>query len=407
MVAGQATAWLRRRKVQLAFGLACGLVLVPAAHALLQPPAGDWFWPIASVSAEACLALLLAFDVISLLVDREVERARAAGGLDVGHAVSGGDRGTPGRGIVGYARRVAARRELAYKALKADIALLAAEGVVSRSFSEIADDMGAAGYKERQIRQLVARAREEGLLERVEGKHRFRVVAATRGLPGIGDAVRARLPGLAEEPPGEATAPARRARGPSRQARQPSSSPASRPGPHDRPAWVEPGGDAGGVPGLVPAVLRRLRLAGRPVTLYPRLDSRTAVACIVAKRHADRRGGAEQVTAVIVPANAEVDAEKLRQVAAARHRLSETARSISLAMPGAEPQRVDGDQGLADGARVLVERELLEKEFFYLCAEGKKTWVFVRRAEVRRARVPEVSVLKGGRATGEGAGAGA
>lgn len=388
---------MRRRKVQAALGLACGLVLLPVAYAVLRPPAEEWIWPITAASVEACFAFLLAFDLLSLLIDREVARARAAGGLWADQAAPGVARGPPGRGIVGYARRIAVRRELAYKALKADIALLASEGVISRSFSEVADDMGAAGYKERQVHQLVARACEEGLLERVEGKHRYRVVSAAMGMPTIADAVRARLPDAGEDSTGDAAPPGPRSRGRSDRSRPPASSPAapsSRTGSRPRPAWVRPGGDAGGVPGLVAAVLRRLHLAGRPVTWYPRLDERTAVACIMAKRHADKRDGSEQVTAVLVPLHTEVDGEKLRQVAAARHRLSETARSIASAGTDLEPRPVGNDRGPAENLRVLVERALLEKEFFYLCAADERAWVFVRRAEVRRARIPEVSVLK-------------
>jgi hypothetical protein len=148
------------------------------------------------------------------------------------------------------------------------------------------------------------------------------------------------------------------------------------------------------VPGLVPVVLRRLRLAGRPVTWYPKIDDRTAVACIVAKRHTDKSDGVEQVTAVMVPVHTEVDGEKLRQVAAARHRLFEAARAIAPSGAGAGSQQDEGARGIADGARVLVDRALLEKEYFYLCAADTKAWVFVRRAEVRRARIPEVSILK-------------
>ncbi len=399
---GQVAGLLRRHKVQAALGLACGLVLLPVASAVLQPPGPGWLWPIIFVAIEACFAFLLAFDSISLLIDREVARARAVGGLVADRAAPAGTRAPSSRGIIGYVRRVAARRELAYKALKADITLLAAEGVVSRSLAEIADDMAAAGHKERQVRQMVARACEEGLLEQVEGKHRYRIVSATKGLPAIADAVRARVPGLAEEPAGDAAARGPRSKGPSRRARSaPSSSPppastTSRSGSRPRPTWVNPGGDAGDVPGLVPSVLRRLRLAGRPVTLYPKIDERTAVACIVAKRHTDKSDGAEQVTAVMVPVHAEVDGEKLRQAAAARHRLFEAARAIAPSGAGAAAgsQQTNGTNGLADGARVLVDRALLEKEYFYLCAADKKAWVFVRRAEVRRARIPEVSILR-------------
>ncbi len=132
--------------------------------------------------------------------------------------------------------------------------------------------------------------------------------------------------------------------------------------------------------------------------MYPRLDERTAVACIVAKRYADKSNGAEQVTAVMVPVHAEVDGEKLRQVAAARHRLSETARSIAPSMTVVE-QRASGTRDLPASIRVLVDRALLEKENFYLCTSDKYKWVFVRRAEVRRAHIPEVSVLKDAAAT--------
>jgi hypothetical protein len=395
MVAGQVSGWLRRRKVQAAVCLACGLVLVPAVSAKLQIPESGWIWPILLVAVEACFAFLLVFVIISLFIDREVARARAAGGLVVDPAASEEARASASRGIIGYARRVAAREELAYKQLKADLTLLAAEAVLSRSFAEIADDMAAAGHNERQVRQLLARACDEGLLEHIQGKHRYRIVAASKALPTIADVVRARLPNLAEEPTSEVSKPRSRSRGPSKRARSPqsSSSPSPRPVSRQRPAWVNPGGDAGDVPGLVPSVLRRLRLAGRPVTLYPKLDARTVNACIVAKRHVDKRDGTEQVTAVMVPVSAEVDGDKLRQVAAARQRLFETARSIAPSGAGAGPS-VTGARGLADNARVFVDRALLEKEQFYLCAASTRTWVFVRRAEVRRARVPEVSVLK-------------
>jgi hypothetical protein len=396
-VTGQIALLLLRHKVQAALGLACGLVLLPVASAKLQLPGPGWLWPIIFVAIEACFAFLLAFDIISLLIDREVSRARAAGGLVVDPAILAGDRVSSSRGIIGYARRVAARRELAYRALKADITLLAAEGVISRSFAEIADDMAAAGHKERQVRQMVARACDEGLLEQVEGKHRYRIVSAAKRMPAIADVVRARVPGLAEESTGDAASMGPRSKRTSRRARSPPASPvstSSRSSSRTKPAWVNPGGDAGAVPGLVPAVLRRLRLAGRPVTLYPKVDERTAVACIVAKRHTDTSDGAEQVTAIMVPVHADVDGEKLRQVAAARHRLFEAARAIAPSGASAGSQKDGGARGLADGARVLVDRALLEKEFFYLCAADTKAWVFVRRAEVRRARIPEVSVLK-------------
>ncbi len=394
---GQVAGLLRRRKVQAALGLACGLVLLPVVSAVLQPLEPGWLWSILFVAIEAFFAFLLAFDIISMFIDREVARARATGGLVIDQATSESSLSSSSRGLIGYARRIAARGELAYKALKADINLLAAEGVISRSFAEIADDMAAAGHKERQVRQMVARACDEGLLERVEGKHRYRIVSAAKGMPAIADAVRARMPGLAEEPTGDAAAQGPRLKSSSRRARSSPSSPdptASRPGQRPRLTWANPGGDAGGVPGLVSMVLRRLHLAGRPVTWYPKLDERTAVACIVAKRHTDKSDGAEQVTAVIIPVNVEVDGEKLRQVAAARHRLFEAARAIAPLGAGAGSQRDGGARGLADGARVLVDRALLEKEYFYLCAADTKAWVFVRRAEVRRARIPEVSILK-------------
>jgi hypothetical protein len=395
MVAGQVSGWLRRRKVQGALGLACGLVLLPVVAVVLQTPEPGWLWPILPVSVEACFAFLLAFVMISLLIDREIARARAAGGLVADPTASDVARASSARGIIGYARRIAAREELAYKQLKADLTLLAAEAVLSRSFAEIADDMAVAGHNERRVRQLLARACDEGLLERIEGKRRYRIVAASKALPTIADVVRARLPDLAEEPTSEVSKPRSRSRGPSKRARSPQSlpSPSPRPASRPRPTWVNPGGDAGNVPGLVPSVLRRLRLAGRPVTLYPKLDARTVNACIVAKRHVDKRDGTEQVTAVMVPVNAEVDGDKLRQVAAARQRLFETARSIAPSGAGTGLS-VIGARGLADNARVFVDRALLEKEQFYLCAANTRTWVFVRRAEVRRARVPEVSVLK-------------
>ena len=395
-VAGQVSGWLRRRKAQAALGLACGLVLVPIAYALLLPPVKDWFWPVIAMVVEAFFAFLFVFDIISMFIDREVERACAAGGLVPDHIAAEEARGSLGRGLIKYARRVAARRELAYKALKADIALLVSEGVVSRSFSEIADDMGAAGYKERQVRQMVARACDEGLLEQVESKRRYRLASAVKGMPAIADAVRARLPNIIDEPASDAAA-GHQSRGRSRRSRSPSSPAAprsSRTGPRPRPPWIHPGGDAGDLPGLVPAVLRRLHLAGRLVTLYPKLDERTAVACIMTKRHVDKNEGAEQVTAVMVPVNAEVDGEKLRQVAAARQRLSGTARSIVPANSVTAPRPSGDARELAAGARVLVDRALLDWENFYLCTAEKNIWVFIRRAEVRRARVPEVSVLK-------------
>ncbi|MEX2682716.1 MAG: hypothetical protein Q6373_014030 [Candidatus Sigynarchaeota archaeon] len=400
-MARQVSRWLRWRKVQAALGIACGLVLLPVVYAALRPPAENWFWPIASMITEACLVFLLVFDIISLLIDREVERARAAGGLVLDRAAAEEARISPGRGIIGYAKRVATRRELAYKALKADIALLVSEGVISRSFSEIADDMGAAGYTERQVRQMVARACEEGLLELVKGKNRYRLVSTVKGMPAIADAVRARLPEIAEEPTRDVVS-GQQSRSHSRRSRAPASSRSthsSRTGSRARPVWVHPGGDAGDVPGLVPAVLRRLHLAGRLVTLYPKIDERTAVACIMTKRHVNKNDGAEQVTAVMIPVDAEVDVEKLRQVAAARHRLSGTARSIAPANADAASRLAGGACDLATGTRVLVDRALLEKENFYICAAEKNTWVFVRRAEVRRARIPEVSVLKEAAAT--------
>lgn len=398
-VAGPVPGWLRRRKVQVALGAACGLVLMPIAGTMAGPAQPAWLWPILLAVVEGCLAFLLAFLILSLFIDREVARARATGDLVTDAMHGDAPLVTTGRGLLGYARRVAARDELAYKELKADIALLAAEGILTRSFAEIAADMAAAGHAVRKARQLLGRACDEGLLERIEGKPRYRIVAASKTLPAIADVVRARVPGIAGEAGGDGSTglPA------SRQGAIPGQSlAAGRSGSRDAvasrpvPAWVQPGGDAGMVPGLVPAVLRRLRLSARPATLHPRVDRRTGTACIVTRRHVDKHDGTEQVTAVLVPAGAAIDDEKLRQVAAARHRLIGTARSIAPAgaslarsgMPGAMP-------GIAESVRVLVDRSLLEPEQFYLCAEREGAWIFVRRAEVRRARVPEVSVVKG------------
>nr|MDO8110569.1 hypothetical protein [Candidatus Sigynarchaeota archaeon] len=176
-------------KLVAVLAMAGAMVCLAVVDASLHPI--SLVWPVILYSADFAMAFLIVVATFSMLIDRAVEQVRASGGLEPEGTV--GAKGARVQKLVLTPGGIARRRELAYKTLKADMALLSSEGVLSQSFSEIAADMNTAGHGDRFTRRLITRACEEGVLKPIKGKDRYSIVAAAKKLPDIKKLVQSSL----------------------------------------------------------------------------------------------------------------------------------------------------------------------------------------------------------------------